>query len=547
MLPDGGVIALAQIINFAFDRAVIATGDTASLTWVVAQDPAATCTVNPGNVSFSSGTAPTGSMQVGTSGTSTLSCATAAGTVTSQATLQVVNNTAPNATIDTPAMSATWEIGDTITFTGTCTDDAAGSPTLEHAWDFGGLSPLFSFTEDPPPVTATTAGTFTVTYHCTDALGAPDLTPATITITVVAPVFASVKGVRSTIGQTCALTASGKLFCWGASSFGVLGQGPTAVDTSRPKRVGPGLWTDFDVGTQLSCAVNAAHELWCWGWRDVGSIGNGTTTLQNSPVQFPGSDWASVSIGNDHACAVKTSGALHCWGRNDEGQLGLGTDTSTQLAFRPVDGDLDWVSVVAGDRVTCALKTGNRLYCWGLNDYGQLGTGGVTPSRVPVEVGAAIDWAQVQTTSRTTCGVDLLGKAYCWGADFFGQLGDGTVNNNVAGATKVPTQVGGATDWATVHTGWSHTCGRKTNGTVWCWGSDTNGQLGDGTASTANTLVPAQVGGDADWSQLSANDNYTCGVRAGGHAWCWGLNLRGVLGNGTTTNSSTPVEALPAP
>jgi alpha-tubulin suppressor-like RCC1 family protein len=254
-----------------------------------------------------------------------------------------------------------------------------------------------------------------------------------------------------------------------------------------------------------------------------------------------------VSIGRLHVCAVKTTGALHCWGENTDGQLGLGADTSSQLTFTPVNGDLDWVAVSASDVSTCALKTGNRLYCWGLNDYGQLGTGGVMASRVPVEIGAAIDWAQVQATSRTTCGVDLLGKAYCWGADFFGQLGDGTANNNVAGATKLPTQVGIASDWVEVRPGWSHTCGRKTNGTLWCWGADTNGQLGDGMPSSTNTLVPVQVGGDADWSQLSTNDNYTCGVRAGGHAWCWGLNLRGVLGNGTTTNSSTPVEVRATP
>jgi alpha-tubulin suppressor-like RCC1 family protein len=548
LLPDGGVLPLANIFNFAFDRTLIATGDTATLSWVVAQDPAAQCTISPGNVSFDSSVTPTGSMQVGTSGTSTLSCTTAAGTITQQATLVVVTNTPPNATIDSPAMSTTWEVGDAITFTGTCTDDGAGSPTLSHVWNFGALtSPamMFDFSEDPAPVTATTPGTFTVTYDCADALGVTDPTPASMTITVVDPVFATVKGVRSLIGHTCGLTASGKLFCWGTSSFGVLGQGPTAVDTSRPKRVGNALWASFDVGTRLSCAINAAHELWCWGSRIIGSnpsIGNGMTTLQDSPVQLPGNDWASVSLGNNHACAVKTSGALHCWGENAEGQLGVGASTAAQLAFAPVNGDLDWVAVAAGDRSTCALKTGNRLFCWGRNDYGQLGSDSLDPwSTTPVTPVGLTSGVNAIAAGRSHVCVSLTaGGAKCWGSNLYGEQGIGMYGNGQHSPVSVTGLTG--TTSVGVGAGESNSFLVMSNGELRAWGRNADGELGNGQSGfNVDQYAPVQVSGvTSGATSVSAGYAFACAV-IGGAAKCWGNNFYLVLGNGSS--SSTVVTA----
>jgi hypothetical protein len=245
-------------------------------------------------------------------------------------------------------------------------------------------------------------------------------------------------------------------------------------------------------GGNHNCAVKTDHTLWCWGNNFSGQLGDGTTTNSPVPVQVSGhaTDWATVTGGGDGTCAVKTDHTLWCWGLNFAGQLGDGTTTNSPVPVQVSGHATDWATVTAGQDYTCAEKTGRTVWCWGINSSGQLGDGTTADSPVPVQVsGHATDWATVTANWARTCAIKTGHTMWCWGDNGFGQLGDGTTTNR-----PVPVQVSGHTpDWATVSDGLGHTCAEKTEGTVWCWGWNIDGQLGDGT--TTDSPVPVQVSG----------------------------------------------------
>jgi alpha-tubulin suppressor-like RCC1 family protein len=183
---------------------------------------------------------------------------------------------------------------------------------------------------------------------------------------------------------------------------------------------------------------------------------------------------------------------------------------------------------------TCARRSDNRLYCWGNDASGQVGNGAVTGDVTsPTEVaGNTTDWAGISLGSIHTCGRKTTGRLFCWGNDATGRLGDGVVGGAPLNRTSPNEVVGAATDWANVGAGSGHTCARKTSGRLFCWGSDDNGQLGNGGTNT-NTGTPTEVAGALmNWDFVEAGSYFTCGVRTTGRLFCWGADLYGQLGNG---------------
>lgn len=154
------------------------------------------------------------------------------------------------------------------------------------------------------------------------------------------------------------------------------------------------------------------------------------------------------------------------------------------------------------------------------------------PGQATVQVQPGVK-AEVSSGGRHTCGVHADGTLWCWGANFYGQLGDGTT-----GSTGTPVRVGTADDWTSVSSGGMHTCGVRDNGTLWCWGLNYRGQLGVGDRS--DRKAPTQVGSSTRWESVSAGWVHTCGTRTDGTAWCWGNNDYGQLGDDTHTNASRP-------
>jgi alpha-tubulin suppressor-like RCC1 family protein len=152
----------------------------------------------------------------------------------------------------------------------------------------------------------------------------------------------------------------------------------------------------------------------------------------------------------------------------------------------------------------------------------------------PQRVGTASTWASVSAGDYTTCARRTDGTVWCWGLGSDGQLGTGS------GQSSTPSQVGTDTDWVQITTGAYHTCARKTGGTLWCWGANWSSQIGDGT--TTNRWSPVQVGSATDWVDVEASGYTTCGRRSGGSLWCWGANWWGNIGDGTTSDNATPVQ-----
>lgn len=323
---------------------------------------------------------------------------------------------------------------------------------------------------------------------------------------------------------------------------------PAAAQGGAPEATD---WVQFSAGFDSACGVRATGRLYCWGHDNRQQLGNGPGNANSpAPVEVAGgaTDWRSVSVGGDHACAVKTTGTLWCWGGDDEGQQGNGPVVGDIAQPAQIGSAADWKSVSAGlGFLTCGRRANKRIYCWGSDNDGGVGNG--TPfadANVPTAVGANADWTSVSAGGQHACGRRSNGRVYCWGRDVDGQVGDGGAVPG-AGQPSPRLVAGGFADWANVSAGITHNCGRRANRRVYCWGSDLDAGLGNG-AATNNTGVssPVQLSGNAtDWRAVDAGTNSGCARKASGRLYCWGYDAYGQVGdgngNGSDNNSPTQV------
>ncbi len=250
----------------------------------------------------------------------------------------------------------------------------------------------------------------------------------------------------------------------------------------------------------------------------------------------------SVSVGGFHACSVADDGNVYCWGLNSVGQLGDQTFNGKTGPVRVVAGNLTFTAVTAGGAHTCALTPTGDAYCWGFNTSGQVGDGLTIGSRVsPVPVSGGFTFDLVSPGAAHTCGVTVGGDAYCWGQNSSGQLGIGTAGPDVR---ATPRLVQGNLIFTSISAGADHTCGIAEGGAAYCWGEGGAGRLGNGT--TDSQAAPTAVVGNLLFTQVSAGGTHSCGVTANGEDYCWGDGASGQLGNGATSNSSAPV-MVPVP
>lgn len=286
-----------------------------------------------------------------------------------------------------------------------------------------------------------------------------------------------------------------------------------------------------------SYALTGNGDLYAWGDNTESDFGDGTTTSTTS-ADIIGQQWDFLSSsGVNYACGIK-GGRLYCWGSRGNGKIGDGGATAgTQPIPIAVAGDYsDWSYVYGANGHVCGIRSG-IAYCWGNGTEGEMGDGSTNTSNPsPVLVsGGFTDWQKVAGGSISNCAIRGSGLIYCWGTNSAGNLGDSTAANHFTPAVVS----GGFTDWTQV-TGasWTH-CGLRATGQAYCWGANPNGQIGDN--STTSRQTPTEVNGaHTDWSQISLGAVNGCGIR-GGVAYCWGNNSNGQLGNGTTTNSLIPV------
>jgi len=347
---------------------------------------------------------------------------------------------------------------------------------------------------------------------------------------------------------TCVLLPDGTAQCVGRNQFGQLGNG-TLNDSSVLVAVN-GLTTATRVaaGDEFACALLGDGTVRCWGLGESGQRGDGTFgTFAPSPVAVSGLTGAvAVASGYGHACALLGDGTMRCWGENVEGQLGNGT-TANPSTGPPgssvpvaVSGIAGAASITTGAYHTCVLLGDGTVRCWGRNGQGQLGDGTLTNSATPVPVAGITGVAAVSGGGSHTCALLRDGTVHCWGENADGQLGTGT-----AGAVSTtPVRVGGITGAIAVTAGWQHTCALLGDGTVQCWGRNLEGQLGNGTTTSSSTPVrvvdvTGAIAVTGGWWR------HSCALLSDSSVKCWGAvgadNAFGQLGNGSTTGSATPV------
>lgn len=361
------------------------------------------------------------------------------------------------------------------------------------------------------------------------------------------PAAGSVVAVAAGETHTCLLTGDGAVWCWGANSYGQLGDG-TRINRRVPVPV-IGLTSGVKAiaaGGHHTCALTGSGEVRCWGRNNYGQIGDGTTYLRTQPVpvRLP-AQASSVTAGYAHTCAVRDDGTAMCWGSNTSGQLGDNTTISRRTPVL-VNGLTPVRTLAAGGAHTCASLNDGSVRCWGNNYSGQLGDGTRTHRRTPVPVPGLGTVIAIGAGGSHSCALDTTGTLACWGNNYYGQLGDGTTSQRLA-----PVPVTGMTRPVyAFSTGLVHTCMLQDDGAATCVGWNIYGQLGDGT--TTNRSRPVAVSGlPAATAIMAANGlgsaGHSCALVDGG-LQCWGKNNYGQLGDNSYVQRTVPVAVVqPAP
>lgn len=337
------------------------------------------------------------------------------------------------------------------------------------------------------------------------------------------------------------IRTNGTLWGSGQNTYGQIGDGTTS-DRFNAVQIGTGTnWAMVSSGSFYSLAIKTDGTLWAWGSNLSGSLGDGTVIDKTSPIQIgTATNWKTVSAGGGHNLAIKTDGTLWAWGSGSYGQIGNGGFSQVNSP-QQIGTATDWAFVSAGAYHSLAIKANGTLWGWGRGTSGQLGDGSATEKYSPIQIGSATNWKKVEACYFHSLGVKTDGTLWGWGRNMEGQVGDGTLIQK-----NVPTQSGIATNWVNVTGGLNHSIGIRSNGTVWGWGFNSYGQLGNGAQVMTNPN-PIQAGTATDWMQMDAGSYHTMGVKTGASLWAFGRNMEGQLGDGTSlTFQLTPKQIGPS-
>ncbi|MGI4735907.1 MAG: RCC1 domain-containing protein, partial [Janthinobacterium lividum] len=347
------------------------------------------------------------------------------------------------------------------------------------------------------------------------------------------------------------LRADGSLYAWGHNRYGQLGNATTNsgtyTATPTPTAVA-GTYTQVAAGGSHSLGLRADGSLYAWGYNRYGQLGNATNNDSNTATPTPtlvAGTYTQVAAGFSHSLGLRADGSLYAWGFNRYGQLGTTTNNGTTTANpTPTLVAGTYAQVAAGSSHSLGLRADGSLHAWGDNYYGQLGTttnNGITTAN-PTPTLVAGTYAQVAAGSSHSLGLRADGSLHAWGDNYYGQLGNAT-NNGTSTANPSPTATGTALATRSLAMGSDFGLAVRGDGTLWAWGNNAYGQLGIAT-STASTTRPVQVGTATDWVQVAAGQYHSLGLRADGTLYAWGYNYYGQLGNatnnGTTTATPTP-------
>jgi alpha-tubulin suppressor-like RCC1 family protein len=290
-------------------------------------------------------------------------------------------------------------------------------------------------------------------------------------------------------------------------------------------------------GSNFTAAITSNSTLYTWGGDGSGQLGNSSNTGINTPTQVGINTWNTVAAGSSFTAAIATDGSLWTWGANGSGQLGSGTTGSTDSPG-PIASGTTWTSVAAGSDFTLAITSAGTLWAWGDNSSGQLGNGNNSSTNSPggIAIGTS-NWTSVTAGTAFTVALQSNGTLWTWGANGSGQLGNGNNTN-----TNSPGQIANGNLWTAVTAGSDFALARRSDGTLWAWGDNSIGQLGIGNTTTTTSSTPLQAGAGITWMAVAAGLDFVLAIAQDGSMWGWGDNSSGQLGNGTTTSSASPVQ-----
>jgi alpha-tubulin suppressor-like RCC1 family protein len=345
--------------------------------------------------------------------------------------------------------------------------------------------------------------------------------------------------------HTLALGDDGSLWAWGCNGSGQLGDG-TNTTRIRPVLIDTG-YSAISAGYSHSIGLKTDGTLWTWGYNQQGQLGDGTLIDKNIPVQI-GSNYKAISAGKfglygEHSLALKTDGTLWAWGYNQRGQLGDGTLVDRTI---PVKIGTGFTAISAGGEHSLALKANGTLWAWGFNFYGQLGDNSTNDKKSPVQIGS--DFVAIAAGVIHSLGIKSDQTLWAWGNGMTGQLGDSTTETVRDKPVKIGSgfsaiSTGGSGLFPIFNCAGSHCLAIKTDGTVWTWGYNCDGQLGDGNTNNIH-VVPTQIVSplitNPSLFSISAGGSHSVLLALDGTLWAWGDNACGQFGDGTTTGKLIP-------
>lgn len=352
-----------------------------------------------------------------------------------------------------------------------------------------------------------------------------------------------VRQLTSGNNHSCTVDSENTAWCWGDNFAGQSGElGPLMFP--KPTAIaGVSGWRMIAAGEQHTCGVSLDEALICWG----GS--SGMRIIADAPPRSRPTQetirWRSIAVGGDDGCGVQSDGALWCW------YLGVTNDeTPARAGLSRVGAASDWLDAAVNNDHGCARKLDRTMHCWGANSVGQLGVGTTDNSLGPIPVDGGRRYGSVSVgpsyvaegtehhqQQSHSCAIDDAGSLWCWGSNRYGQLGNAQTRDGT-----VPQAVLAPAPWTDVAVGATHTCGVQSDGSLWCWGNNEFGQLG--LVERIDQPKPARIGEDTDWRRVVAGAAHTCGLKSNGSIWCVGRNEYGQLGEQASAVPAEPVQVL---
>ena len=358
----------------------------------------------------------------------------------------------------------------------------------------------------------------------------------------------------------CAILEDQSMVCWGDNEYGQLGDG-TTTGSAVPIYVNVAANetpVEVTVGQVTACALMESGNIYCWGSGYYGKMGNGESwnddyvNTEMRQVLLPeGQGGQTVSISGGHICTILDNGDVYCWGRGNQGQLGYGGTSNRNIPTKVnLPGQRSAIAISTGAFMTCAITRDGMGYCWGENDEGQLGNGTtnsrrMTPAEVlfpsgytPVSISAGDDFACALMDNR---------KVMCWGENNDGRLGQGPLGTDDE-TTPVWVIMENSETAHFLDIGTKSACMILDSGETKCWGTNEEGQIGQGDTDIDYYSTPTEVNGSYDFVALSINSDTICAITSNAEGYCWGDNEAGQTGRGSIdTDEPTPGEILFTP